>query len=215
MASKTPDLELILAAQAGDIPARNVLLLRHERFVWMMVREALGSGRQRQAEDYFSSGIEGLIRAIERFDPQKAGSLLTYASITIKSFVWRELITDTAVTRTSNRPTNPHDRDLWEQAGRVCAFAPGVGDRAQHHHVDAAMAQEDMAALVNRHVATLSPIERSVLHLLYHVGMPREQAGKELGGLTRARVEQIEAGALRRMRERCRADEELSDSVSR
>jgi len=215
MPSQTPDLQLILAAQAGDISARNQLLLRHERFVWMMVREALGSRRQRLAEDYFSSGIEGLIRAIERFDPAKAGSLLTYASITIKSFVWRELITDTGVTRTSNKPTNPQDRDRWEQAGRTCAFAPGVGDRAHHDHVDAGMAQEDMAAMVNRHVATLSPIERSVLHLLYHVGMPRDQAGKELGGLTRARVEQIEAGALRRMRERCRADGEMCDSAPR
>jgi RNA polymerase sigma factor (sigma-70 family) len=202
MESHTIDLELIRAAQQGDVEARNELILKHERFVWKMVREALGSRRQRQAEEYFSAGVEGLIRAIEKFDPKKAGSLLTYASIAIKSFVWREMMTDTAVTRTRVRPTKADDLERWEQAGRTCAFAPGVGDAADSVSVESVLADDEMATVVARHVAKLSQLERSVLHLLYHVGMPRDQAGKELGGLSRAKIEQIEAGALKQLRER-------------
>jgi RNA polymerase sporulation-specific sigma factor len=213
MTTPTPDLELILAAQAGDIAARNELVMRHERFIWKMVREALGPRRQRQAEEYFSCGVEGIIRAIEKFDPAKAGSLLTYAGIAIKSFVWRELVTDTAVTRTRTKPTGADDRDRWNQASRACAFAPGVGDAAQDAPIDAALQHDDTIALLNRYLSELSPLEQSVLHMLYHDELPRDQIGRKLGGLSRERIDRIEAAAFRRLRQRGLAEGRLFGSA--
>ncbi len=209
---KSSDIELISRAQAGDIEARNALILRHERFVWMMVREALGQRRRHLADEHFASGLDGLMRAIRSFDPAKAGSLLTYAGVSIKRAVWSGISTDTPVTRTKNKPTGAADKALWDRASSAGEIPFGTGGCDRTPPVDQTVDQADKVALLSKYVAGLSTLEQAVLHLLYNVGMPLEQVGKEIGGLSRARVQQIEASAIRRMRARGIADGETTVS---
>ncbi len=68
---------------------------------------------------------------------------------------------------------------------------------------DATLLTQDMAAQVERALATLSDKEREILRLRFGIGTDREHTLEEIGerfALTRERIRQIEAKALRKLR---------------
>lgn len=68
-------------AQAGDRAAQAEIFARHQKLIWhvlhRMVPDYAGSGSE--PEDLFQVGAMGLVKAIQRFDPERGTAFATYA----------------------------------------------------------------------------------------------------------------------------------------
>ena len=69
--------ELLLQAQKGDKAARDSLVKENTGLVWSIVRRFTGRGYE--PEDLFQIGCIGLIKAVDKFDPNYAVQFSTYA----------------------------------------------------------------------------------------------------------------------------------------
>jgi RNA polymerase primary sigma factor len=87
----TPGQEVELAAKikAGDSKARDLMIRSNLRLVVKIAHDYVNFGLP--LADLISEGNLGLIKAVERFDPNKGGKLSTYASWWIKQSIKRAL----------------------------------------------------------------------------------------------------------------------------
>ncbi len=87
----TPEQEVELAkrVQAGDLEAREQMIKANLRLVVKIARDYESFGMP--LLDLINEGNIGLMRAVEKFDPNKGGKLSTYASLWIKQSVKRAL----------------------------------------------------------------------------------------------------------------------------
>jgi RNA polymerase primary sigma factor len=87
----TPDEELALARRIlrGDKQAREHMITANLRLVVKIAREYEGLGLP--LLDLINEGNIGLIKGVERFDPDKGAKLSTYASLWIKQAIRRAL----------------------------------------------------------------------------------------------------------------------------
>ncbi|ACX52003.1 RNA polymerase, sigma 28 subunit, Sig B/F/G subfamily [Ammonifex degensii KC4] len=83
---------LLLRAQEGDPQARELLVRANLGLVGKVVRRFAGQGRE--GEDLFQIGCIGLLKAIDRFDPQRGTCFSTYAVATILGEIRRFLRDD-------------------------------------------------------------------------------------------------------------------------
>ena len=85
-AMKTPEVHAALAecAATGDVTHRNRVVVGCMQFVVHRARRF--SPRRRNFDDIIQAGCEGLMRAIETYDPTRAG-FLTYAAIWIDRYI--------------------------------------------------------------------------------------------------------------------------------
>ena len=81
----TPEEETFYLAQSrtGDLTARNILVERNLRLVAHIVKK-YNTG-ERDMEDLISTGVIGLIKAINTYNPGKGNKLGTYASRCIEN----------------------------------------------------------------------------------------------------------------------------------
>ncbi|MBR2783004.1 MAG: sigma-70 family RNA polymerase sigma factor [Firmicutes bacterium] len=86
---------LLEQARHGDFRAREQLAQSHQRLIGSIVQRFLGSGRER--EDLFQVGCIGLLKAIDRFDPDYGVRFSTYAVPLIMGEIRRFLRDDTPV----------------------------------------------------------------------------------------------------------------------
>jgi RNA polymerase primary sigma factor len=87
----TPQEEIVLAARIkrGDKKAREQMIKANLRLVVKIARDYEGIGLP--LLDLISEGNIGLMKAVERFDPNKGGKLSTYGSWWIKQSIKRAL----------------------------------------------------------------------------------------------------------------------------
>lgn len=87
----TPEKEIELAAKIkkGDKAARDLMITSNLRLVVKIAHDYSNFGLP--LIDLISEGNIGLIKAVERFDPQKGGKLSTYAAWWIKQSIKRAL----------------------------------------------------------------------------------------------------------------------------
>src|SRR5690349_18802007 len=87
----TPQQEVELAEriQRGDKQARTHMIAANLRLVVKIAQDYSGYGLP--ISDLISEGNIGLMKAVERFDPEKGGKLSTYAAWWIKQSIKRAL----------------------------------------------------------------------------------------------------------------------------
>lgn len=87
----TPEQEVALAARikAGDEEARETMIKANLRLVVKIARDYEGLGLP--VLDLINEGNIGLMKAVERFDPDKGGKLSTYGAWWIKQSIKRAL----------------------------------------------------------------------------------------------------------------------------
>ncbi len=79
-------------ARSGDRPARDELVRRHWNLVWHIVHRFQGRGYD--IDDLFQVGSIGLLKAIDRFDPERGLKFSTYAVPLIMGEIRRSLRDD-------------------------------------------------------------------------------------------------------------------------
>jgi RNA polymerase sigma factor (sigma-70 family) len=135
--------------------------------------------------DEFQIGCIGLLGAIRRFDPAK-GTFLAFARKTIEGTLkdWR---------KKKAIHSSRHDGTVW--------VSPDDGIDLEADFADAeGIDNRDAARFLLDH---LNPRERRMVEANVMLGETLEEVG-QANGLTRQRVQQIVANALREMREKAR-----------
>jgi RNA polymerase primary sigma factor len=231
-------------AGEGDL-ARARLIESNSRLVISIARRYLGRGLP--LSDLMQEGNLGLIKAVERFDPERGHRFSTYATWWIRQAILRSVadqgrtirlpahVVDelNKLNRVSKRlaqelgrePTNdelseelevPSERvgDLFHIGGQPLSLETPVGEEEESTLAEF-IEDEDtptpssmtssaiMWERVEDALDSLTPREARVLRLRYGLedgeDYTLEQVGEKLG-LTRERIRQIQAQALRRLR---------------
>lgn len=87
--------ELIAKSQAGDMAAREALVVENSGLIWAIVRRYLGRGTE--ADDLYQLGCLGFLKAVDGFDPEYGTQFSTYAVPKISGEIRRFLRDDGAV----------------------------------------------------------------------------------------------------------------------
>lgn len=89
--TKDEERALLARAQAGEMVARNDLLVYHEALIWAEARRRSTYAGSLELEDLFSEGCIGFLRAIELFDPTRGTKFTTYAVLWVKQTIGRAI----------------------------------------------------------------------------------------------------------------------------
>lgn len=115
--------ELIRQSQAGEMQAKEQLMIIHSGLVWNVVRRFMGRGVE--LEDLYQIGAIGLIRAIEKFDFSYDVKFSTYAVPLISGEIKRFLRDDGMIKVSRNLKENQ-----WKIKRAMEQFAHEYGREA-------------------------------------------------------------------------------------
>jgi RNA polymerase sigma factor (sigma-70 family) len=71
---------LCLRAKNGDVAAQHLLIRTNLRFLYKYARRFAAQTHLLDIDDLMSEGVLGMLRAIEKFDPERGERFLTYAT---------------------------------------------------------------------------------------------------------------------------------------
>jgi len=252
------EVELARRIQKGDDAAREHMIRANLRLVIKIAREYEDYGLP--LLDLVNEGNIGLMRAVERFDPDRGAKLSTYAAWWIKQSIKRALSNQSKSIRLPihivqelarmkkaevrleselGRPATDvelageleadvDDIRRWREAAAVGATsldAPIGNDPESNRIADviadesavmpwAGVSESSNAELMRELVGSLNAREQVILNQRFALegGDPRtlEEIGADFG-LTRERIRQLEAAALRKLRDRFLAREAMAE----
>ncbi len=217
---------LVRRMRRGDKAARAEFIRRNLRLVYVVAKR---SRSRLPFEDRYSAGCIGLIKAVDKFDPERGNRFCTMATWWIRAEIQHET-SDTE--RLVRIPANVYE-------GTRVMRSAGIDARYQHatsmdapvygmheagatlHDVlatdvpppDAGVYETERKVQAHRFLSGLDPRERRILRRRFGFGDGAPQTLQEIGediGLTRERVRQIEAEALDRLRRQARREERRS-----
>lgn len=256
----TPQEEIELAnrIQRGDESAREHMIRANLRLVIKIAREYEDYGLP--LLDLVNEGNIGLMRAVERFDPNRGAKLSTYAAWWIKQAIKRALSNQSKSIRLPihivqelarmkkaevrleselGRPATEielaaeldaqvEDVQRWRDAAAIGATsldAPLGSDPDSNRIADViadesavmpwtGVSESSNAELIRELVGTLNKREQVILNQRFALegGDPRtlEEIGVDFG-LTRERIRQLEAAALKKLKDRYRSREAMAE----
>jgi RNA polymerase primary sigma factor len=257
----TPQEEIALAVRIarGDDAAREHMIRANLRLVIKIAREYEDYGLP--LLDLINEGNIGLMRAVERFDPNRGAKLSTYAAWWIKQAIKRALSNQsksirlpihivqelarmkkaevrleselgraaTDVELAAELESQVEDITRWREAAAIGATsldAPLGSDPDANRIADvipdeaavmpwAGVSEESNAEMVRDLVGTLNRREQVILSQRFALdgGEPKtlEQIGADFG-LTRERIRQLEAAALKKLRDRYLSRESMAEA---
>ena len=115
--------ELIRQSQAGEMQAKEQLMIIHSGLIWNVVRRFIGRGVE--LEDLYQIGAIGLIRAIDKFDFSYDVKFSTYAVPLISGEIKRFLRDDGMIKISRNLKENQ-----WKIKRAMEQFAHELGREA-------------------------------------------------------------------------------------
>lgn len=209
--SREQEVVLARRVRSGDERAREQLVMSNTRLVANIAMKSFRQGETPgfTIEDAFMAGVEGLIEAIDRFDPERGFKLSTYATWWIKQAIDRAIHNEATTIRMpvhryekGEKPHTMHslDAEIGTATDRGDDRSPLLSFLA---HVEDGFDDVVHRLTVERLVCVLEGRERRVIEMRYGLGCEARtlaEVGEELG-VTREWIRQIQRIAEERMAE--------------
>lgn len=232
--------------KAGDETAKNEFIEKNLRLVVSVANRHVGRGLA--ILDLIQEGNIGLIKSIDKFDPEKGFKFSTYATWWIRQSITRAIAEQSRAIRIpvhmvesinkckkiyayysqeyGRKPTREEIAQKLvislEKAGEieklmldiVSLYTPVGEDEntmlldfvpSEEVSTEKAVEKKELANIVGDLLSTLPARESKVVALRYGIGYERDYTLEEIGsmlGVTRERIRQIEAKALRKIKMR-------------
>ena len=197
--SAKEEVELAKTMEKGGeeaLKARDALIKANLRFVMYCAKQYLGRGVE--LEDLNALGIEGLMKAVDKFDYRRGYRFATYAVWSIKQSITRGI--DKNVTTESN--TISLEKKMGED--KDSSLEEIIEDERAKNPYDY-VAEKEKGEVLKRVLSQLDEKEALVLRLHYGIGIKEPMTLEEIGklpqmGVTKERVRQIEKKAIAKIR---------------
>jgi RNA polymerase primary sigma factor len=200
--SREKERKLLFKAKNGDLDAQNEILTSNLRFVFNIASRYKGQGAA--ISDLISEGNLGLVKAIQKFNPERDVKFISYAVWWVRNsmqeFIKKrqaclnfEKDEDTLnIPLTSNKI--PDSEDEWVE--RRDAMLSDEEDEAKRE------LHKNQRKIVNELLGILEGREKYIVEQYYGIGCKEknlEEIGRELG-ITKERVRQIKLSCLNKLR---------------
>lgn len=173
--------EDVTAAKAGDRAAMARVVEQNQGLVRQLARKNARGDRQLR-DDLISEGNLGLMRAVEKFDPEKGAKFVTYAH------QWINGVQRNEVARQGKEK---------QKEGRELKVEPAQAEHPTHE-------ADEARVEVGRALESLDARSADILSASFGVGGGEPQTHRQIAerlGITPARVGQLQKAALERLRE--------------
>ena len=195
--SATEERRLALRVQRGDLAAKERMVRSNLRLVVHIARAYQRNDHGLSLPDLVQEGTFGLVRAVEKFEPQRGLRFSTYATIWIRQSISRAI---TYKGRAIRLPASVEQRlRALRLAERELAVKLGR-DPSEAELADAIQCTKDE---LRELLAQLHPREQALLELRYGLNgtepVTRSEAARRLG-IRRRDAVRLEELALRRLR---------------
>jgi len=201
--TRAKEKELILKAKNGDIKAQNEILTSNLRFVFNIASRYKGNGAA--ISDLISEGNLGLIKAIQKFDPEKDVKFISYAVWWVRNSM-QEFIKKRQMTLSIEK-----EEDSLDKPAKESVFQKDIEDDFVTKKETMLSDEEDeekrelhknQKKIVDKLLSNLSGREKFIVEQYYGINGKEknlEEIGNELG-ITKERVRQIKSSSLAKLR---------------
>lgn len=180
--SKSQEAELAIAAQAGDVAARNELVEANLRFAIQVANQYRGVGLDH--EDLIAFATIGLFEAVAKFNPEKNVKFVTAAVWYIRAEIQKAIQDLSRVVRV------PSHQNMTTTQKTVSTSMPVGEDDNRETFADRFLADEntvsrrdvaDMRFDLDRALAQLDPRQHEALRRSYGIGFEYAQSMEQIG----------------------------------
>ncbi len=189
--------EALEQLENGDLKARELLIFHNLRLVAHVIKKY--NFAEKDAEDFLSIGVVGLIKAIDSYDSSKGNRLATYASRCIDNEILMTMRSD----RKRNREMYLDDSIGNDKEGNEIHLLD-ILETEDCDFLGAMILREDVLALREMMRGILSERELAILSLRYGFNAEhREYTQREVAGrfgISRSYVSRIEKKAIGKLR---------------
>jgi RNA polymerase primary sigma factor len=201
--SRDAERELAIRARAGDPAARDELVRRHLPLVVTFVRNQPRGGLP--LDELVQEGNLGLLRAMDKFDPDAGTRFSTYAVWWIRAYVWKHLKLARSAVRPRSGTSSRADLSLDAPRGDESdvTYLEGLEDGAPLTDARYAEAEgnSQLRGALDKVRGRIGELGWDIIHSRLEQDPPEtlEQIGKRWG-LSRERVRQVESATKRFLR---------------
>jgi RNA polymerase primary sigma factor len=193
--SREDETQLIQAAQAGSLKARNTIIESNLRFAVQVARQYQGMGLE--MEDLIAFANIGLFEAVDRFDTSKNVKFITFAVWYIRAELQKAL---NDLSRTVRIPSH---RTATEEYSTKSISTPVGDDENKETYADRYLAADEVRSSrdradlqfdIDRALAQLKPKQEEALRRNYGLGVEYAQSMEQIGeemGITNERARQL------------------------